>query len=163
MIFRISQAGRNKELIAVAVICLCVSFVGCAAIKESARGIAGISTNVLEKNRKDAIKKTFPYDYNTCYSKAKEVLEKPSDPKAGEKSGNPGSYVYCQDRKKNLLAIYVSEEDTTPVGLFFTEIDKAHTQIEVSSASTYAKELISSKVFKALSPKDEKGKSNEKK
>ncbi len=163
MVYRIAQTDYNKTLTIIIGICLSISFIGCAAIKETAKGIAGVSTDVLEKNRKDATKKTFPYDYNTCYSKAKETLEKSSYSKAEEKLDNSGSYIYCQDRKKNLLAIYVSEEDTTPVGIFFTEIDKTHTQIEVSSASTYAKELISGKVFKALSPGEEKGKSDAKK
>jgi hypothetical protein len=55
-----------------------------------------------------------------------------------------------------MIAIYVSETDTTPVGLFFKEIDKSNTQVEVSSPSTYAKELISEKVFKLLKPPEKK-------
>ncbi|TRZ96278.1 hypothetical protein D4R78_01355 [bacterium] len=119
---------------------LSVSLAGCVTLKEAAKGVLGVSTKALEDNRKDAIKKTFNYDYNTCYSRAKEILKENK------------AYIYCEDPRRNLLAIYVSEKDTTAVGLFFKAIDQAHTQIEVSSGSTYAKELISDKLFKALGP-----------
>lgn len=128
---------------------------GCASIKEVAKGIAGVSTKVLEDNRKDAIKKTFNYDYNTCHSKVKLALKE------------IGSYIYAEEPKKNMVAIYVSEADTTPVGLFFKEIDKYNTQIEVSSPSTYAKEAVAKNVFSVLEgtykPKAEKGQPDEKK
>jgi hypothetical protein len=130
---------------------LSVSLVGCITVKETAKGILGVSTKALEDNRKDAIKKTFNHDYNTCYSRTKEVLKENK------------VYIYCEDPKKNLLAIYISQEDTTTVGLFFKAIDQTHTQIEVSSGSTYAKELISGKVFRALDTEQEKGSNNAKK
>lgn len=115
---------------------------GCATIGETAKGIAGISTKALEDGRKEAIIKAFNYDYNTCYHKVKEALRE------------KGSYIYAEDQKKQMLAIYVSKEDTTPVGLFFKEIDAANTQIEVSSPSTYAKEFIATRVSKALSSEE---------
>jgi hypothetical protein len=137
------------------VICV-LSFVilasGCATLKEAAKGIAGISTEALEKGRKDAIRRTFNCDYPTGYNKTKEILQ------------HIGTYIYAQDQKKKMIAIYVSEEDTTPVGIFFKEIDATHTQLEVSSPSTYAKEFISVRVFLALerglNPEKEKGKSD---
>ena len=123
------------------IICV-LSFVilmsGCAMIKEGAKGFAGVSTKVIEQSRKDAITKTFNYDYNTCYNKVKRILKE------------RGSYIYAEDLKKQLLAIYVSEQDTTPVGLFFKKIDANNTQIEVSSPSTYAKEFIATRVSSAL-------------
>ena len=126
---------------------------GCATIKEDAKKILGVSTKALEEGRKEAIKKQFNYDYNTCYNKIKAILKE------------NGSYIYAQGLKKHMLAVYVSEQDTTPVGLFFKEIGTANTQIEVSSPSTYAKELISTKVFseleKALNPQQKEGQPNE--
>lgn len=126
---------------------------GCASIKEAAKGFAGISTKELEANRVSAISKTFAYDYFTCFTNAQDALK------------NMGAYIYAQDIKKHMIAIYVSEEDTTPAGIFFKEINQSSTQVEVSSPSTYAKELISGKLFKALSEKSEekKGETNEKK
>jgi hypothetical protein len=125
-------------------LCLCVYFVistsGCAAITEGAKGVAGISTRALEEARKDAITKAFNYDYFTCYTKILDILKQID------------AYIYTQDIKRHMIAIYVSEQDTTPVGLFFKEIDANNTQIEVSSPSTYAKELISTKIFSALNP-----------
>lgn len=114
-----------------------LSFImGCATIQEAAKGTAGVSTKVLEEGRKEAIVKRFNYDYNTCYKKIKATLQK------------KGSYIYAQSIKKHMIALYVSEDDTTPVGIFFKEIDANNTQIEVSSPSKFAKELIARKVQK---------------
>jgi hypothetical protein len=111
---------------------------GCLAIKETAKGIAGLSTKVLEEGRENGITKTFNYDYRACYNKVRDIL----------KQGT--SYIYAQDIKKHMMAIYVSEEDTTPVGIFFTEKGASITEVEVSSPSTYAKELIAQRLFSAL-------------
>ena len=111
---------------------------GCASIKESARGFAGISTKILEDNRNNGLKKTFNYDYDACYNKIMHAL-----------SINK-CYVYAQDYKKNLIAVYVSEDDTTPAGIFLNKADGGNTLVEVSSPSTYAKEEISKVVFSAF-------------
>ena len=118
-----------------------IVLLGCATVKEAAKGFMGISTQSLEKARKDAIIKTFNYDYLACYAKTMDVLK------------SMQAYIYTQSIKKHMIAIYVSEQDTTPVGLFFKEIDAANTQVEVSSLSTYAKEFISGKVFPVLDKK----------
>ncbi|OGX14752.1 MAG: hypothetical protein A2166_05550 [Omnitrophica WOR_2 bacterium RBG_13_41_10] len=111
---------------------------GCATITEGTKGFLGISTKELEKQRKNAIIKTFAYDYFTCFTKTSDIL----------KSIN--AYIYKKDIKDKLIAIYVSSEDTTPVGIFFKEISASSTQIEVSSLSSPAKELIANKLFSAL-------------
>ena len=127
--------------IVILIFAICIlNFIGCARLKETAKGIAGISTKVLEDNRRYALTKTFNYDYFTCYTKVIDALKRID------------AYIYVKDIKKHMIAIYVSGADTTPVGLFFKEIDKSNTQVEVSSPSTYAKELIAEKVFKSLSP-----------
>jgi len=123
-------------------LCFFVLF-GCAAVKESAKGFAGISTKALEEHRKDAIGKQFNFDKDTCYKKTLEAL------------GKIGAYVYAKDLNKYMIAIYVSETDTTAVGLFFKEVGVNSTQIEVSSVSTYGKEWIAKKVFSALEGKPE--------
>lgn len=118
--------------------CVLVGTLGCASIKEMTMGFMGISTRSLEKARKDAVSQNFKYDYFTAYTKTLDVLKEIK------------AYVYTKNIKKHSIAIYVSEEDTTPVGMFFKEIDKENTQIEVSSPSTYARDLISAKLFSAL-------------
>lgn len=121
---------------------ICILFVifmaGCLGIKETARGVIGISTREIENSRKDALTKKFSYGYDSCYNKTLELLRYMS------------AYIYTQDEKKKLIAIYVSSRDTTSVGIFFKPIDAGHTQIEVSSASTYAKELIANGLFEDL-------------
>lgn len=111
---------------------------GCATVIEGSKEFAGVSTKVLEENRKDAITKTFNCDYFTCYTRTSDILK------------HIGAYIYAQDIQKHMIAIYVSGQDTTPVGIFFKEIDGSHTQVEVTSPSTYAKELIVGRLFGAL-------------
>ena len=118
-----------------------IGLLGCATIIEGAKGLAGISTRSLENARKDAITKNFDYDYSSCYAKTEEILKRMK------------AYIYAQSIKKHMIAVYVSEWDTTPVGLFFKEIDANNTQVEVSSLSIYAKEFISGKVFSVLDKK----------
>jgi len=123
-------------------LCFVISALGCATLWEGAKGLAGVSTRALEDNRKTAITKAFNYDYFTCYTQTLDILK------------TMQAHIYTQSIKKHMIAIYVSEQDTTPVGLFFKEIDATNTQVEVSSLSTYAKEFISGKVFSVLDKKN---------
>ena len=111
---------------------------GCATVIEGAKGIAGISTKSLEQARKDAITRKFSYNYLVCFGKTQDILKQID------------AYVYMQDIKKHMIALYVSSQDTTAVGIFFTEIDPSDTQIEVSSPSTFAKETIAKRLFAIL-------------
>ena len=90
---------------------------GCARVSEAAKAFAGVSTKILEDKRSAALKKAFPFDYNTCYKRTKRILLRRN------------AYIYKEDKHKKLLAIYISETDTTPVGLFFTQISASNTQI----------------------------------
>ncbi|MBU1726481.1 MAG: hypothetical protein KJ880_02485 [Candidatus Omnitrophica bacterium] len=114
---------------------------GCASLKEKARGFAGVSTKILEEGRPNAIKEQVNLDFFTCFNKVKELLIK------------NGSYVYKEDVANKLIAVYLSDTDTTPVGVFFTEAGANITQMEVSSPSSYAKGVIA-KVLDVL-PKAE--------
>lgn len=118
---------------------------GCAIITEGTKGIAGISIKSLEDSRKEASVRTVDGDYQTTYKKAKEALV------------NTGSYIYAEDAKNKMIAVYVTKEDTTAVGIFFKEIEENKTQIEVSSPSTYAKELIATRLFRVFDPEEKKG------
>ncbi len=129
------KAGRLSSAVLILFLILTA---GCAGLKETARGVIGISTREIENSRKDALKKEFGFDYTTCYNKTLETL------------GEMGSYVYARDQKKKLIAIYVSDQDTTSVGIFLTPIDARRTQVEVSSPSTYAKEYIAKYLFSGL-------------
>ena len=115
---------------------------GCSTVKdtvrETAKGIIGVSTKEIEASRKDSLKKQFNYAYNDCYDKVIKVLK------------FIGAYVYTQDNTKNMIALYVSQTDTTAAGVFFTKIDANNTQVEVCSASTFAKEFIAESIFSQL-------------
>ncbi len=127
-----------NKIIAVFSVCLLLS--GCATgnvLKE----IAGTSTQEIEDTREDAVSKVFEYDYKTCYSKVEELLKK-----------MPDVSVYAKD--KDMIAIYYMHPDTTPVGLFFKEVDATHTQVDISSPSTPCKEWVAKNIFneKVLQP-----------
>jgi hypothetical protein len=111
---------------------------GCSTVKDTVKSVAGVSTRQLESARNEAITKNFNYDYKSCYDKVKSALKE------------NGSYIYAEDSKKRMIALYLSQEDTTPVGVFFSQINAANTQIEVSSPSAYAKEFIWAKILLAL-------------
>jgi len=145
------KLGVNLKILLIFLVLLA----GCTNIKEGIKGFAGISTKAIEDNRKSAMVKTFNYGYDICYNKALRVLK------------HMGTYMYAEDKNKKLVAVYLSREDTTAVGVFFKELDANNTQIEVSSPSTYAKELIGTRFFKglenALEGKEEEEETNDKK
>ena len=92
----------------------------------------GVSTKVLDDNRAGAQMQEFPLDQSTCYAKTKEALVK------------IGAYIYHKDQ--GMIALYVSETDTTPVGIYFTSMGPTQTKLEFSSPSTFAKEFIARRV-----------------
>jgi len=107
---------------------------GCQTLKETAKGVIGISTRQIEEARPAAIKDSLPYDYDTVLMGIKEEL---ADIKA---------YIYKEDESNNMLAIYLSAADTTPVGIYLTKAGPSVTQVEVSSPSTYGKEFVAGKI-----------------
>lgn len=106
---------------------------GCAAVKEGARGFAGISTRALEESRKEAAVKEFVMEYDACYNKTSKILAR------------IGAYAYS--RRNDMIAVYLSETDTTPVGIFLTRLGPAHTRVEVSSPSAFARDKVSGTLF----------------
>ena len=131
--------GKSKLFSLALLSALCIfSLSACSTVKQATKGFLGFSTKEVEASRKDALKKQFNRAYKDCYDRSMEVLK------------NSGTYVYAQDEAKNMVALYVSETDTTVVGVFFTKIDANNTQVEVSSPSTYAKDFIAEKLFSGL-------------
>ena len=128
----------NKQFFLSTLLFLAILLSGCAGIKEVCKGIAGVSTQVLEDTRKDGLSQVIGYDLLTCHNKIKSILKE------------EGAYIYADDLSKDMLALYISEEDTTPVGVFLTEKSKGSTLVEVSSPSTYGKETISNLLFDTL-------------
>lgn len=111
---------------------------GCCGPQEAVRGFLGKSTKVLEDKRKDAISRDFNLDFDAARGKIKAALKK------------EGSYIYGEDSSLNLIAVYISETDTTPVGIFLTALDIDNTRVEISSPSIYGKEVIAKNIFQAL-------------
>ena len=143
-----SKINPNAKLQITNVI-LILSFVilisGCACVREVCKGLAGISTKVLEDKREEASTKVIGYDLITCHNRIRSIL------KAG------GSCIYADDLNNDMIAIYVSEEDTTPVGVFLTDRGMSSTLVEVSSPSIYGKEKIAKLLFDTLTRELKKG------
>jgi hypothetical protein len=110
-----------------------------AGFHEMLRGIAGNSTRILHDTRPNAVVREFACRLEECGPKVAAIL---TDMQA---------YVYA--REPGLIAIYVSDQDTTPVGIFLSSAGIDTTKIEVSSPSTFARELISRKLFSSLEAK----------
>ena len=129
---------NTGSIVLLSLSCLMLIFSGCARMREGVRAIAGISTREVENSRQNSIKQVFECDYFTCYAKVQDALK------------HIGAYVFAENKEKDLIAIYVSQQDTTPVGLFFREIDSTHTQIEISSPSSFARDTMAEKIFANL-------------
>lgn len=129
---------QSKYLRSLIIIALLFVFSGCATVKEAGRGFLGISTKVLEEGLPNAKKETFAMDMDNCYDKVKAALKE------------NGAYIYAEKSSPRMIAVYLSADDTTPIGLFFSEKRQNQTLLEVSSPSTYAKAIIAKAVFGAM-------------
>ena len=126
--------GKNAALVLLSAACL----LGCASLKEAGKCFLGVSTKVLEDNLCSAIAKSFNLGYQDSFLKSVAAL------------GKIGSYIYRKDVKGQMIALCVSAEDTTAVGVFFKSVDSANTEVAISSPSSYAKELIAKRLFARL-------------
>jgi len=124
-----------------------IGICGCVTPQEGLKGLAGVSTKVLEDNRSSALVKVLNEDYKTAYERTQKIL-----------NGTSKVSIYAKD--KRMIALYYEDPNTTPVGVFFREIDATHTQIEISSPGLYAREKIAKEIFaeKRRKPNEEKGK-----
>jgi hypothetical protein len=126
-------------------LCLCalsiVSICGCStsALKESWRGFAGTSTAALTQNRPSAACHKFNCSLEECEPKLAEVLAELKN------------YVYA--REPGLTAVYVSENDTTPVGIFVSRTPSGTTKVEVSSPSSFSRDAEARRLFALLERK----------
>jgi hypothetical protein len=111
---------------------------GCSTLGEGSRCLLGVSTSEVEAARKDALVTTVSLDYDSAFAKTEEALK------------SMKAYIYVKNPQKKMIAAYASEEDTTPVGIFFKQNDSNSTQIEVSSPSSAIKEAIAQKLFALL-------------
>lgn len=122
-----------------AILCAALAVAGCAPVKEGIRGFAGISTKVLGDKRAQAIVKIYPCGYDAASAAIETMLT------------DIGAYVYARDAAKHLIAFYVNEINTTPIGIFLTRVDEMRTKVEVSSPGVSAKEYIAARLDEVFS------------
>ncbi len=125
----------------------CLAAGGCAGVKESCCGVLGVSTKVLEDTRPQAVAKSFAFAEADCAAALEQALQ------------DAGAYIYRRDPVKRLTAVYVSPEDTTPVGIFLEPENTSSTKVLVSSPSSWARDFIAGRVFAGLERKLLEGKS----
>lgn len=130
----------NQQFILLSVGFLIMILSGCSTVKEVGKGFMGVSTQVLEQKRSAALRQAFVLGYDDCFAKVKDILN----------TKDKESYVYAGGSKEKMLAVYLSPTDTTPVGIFFTEVAGGNTLIEISSPSTFAKEELAGRIFAEL-------------
>lgn len=119
-------------------IILAVFCLGCVGPKEAVKAVMGVSTKVLEDKRSEGLAKIFDADIKDSYLKIYETLK------------TIKAYIYFEDKTKNFIAIYVTQEDTTPVGIFLSDKGNVKTEVLISSPSRMAKEIIAKKIFTAF-------------
>ncbi len=107
---------------------------GCATPGDWAKEIIGVSTRPIEDARPGALVKVFESGYKACYEKTEAVLKKMS-------------HVSIYAKTDVMIAVYWTRINTTPVGVFFTQVDASHTKVEVASPSTTGKEWVAQNVF----------------
>lgn len=113
----------------------CALLSGCAASQiEMTRDVIGNSIKDVEDSRKDAVSKEFDHDRMDCYAKIEKLLEK-----------MPHTSIYFED--EDVIAVFYMNPNTTPVGVFFTDIGKGRTKVEVSSPATGARDWVAKNVF----------------
>lgn len=118
---------------------------GCATLTEGLKRLVGISTQDLEKIRKNATARVFEKDYKACRKAVEKGLPKIK-----------GAVIYENDPKRDMIAIYYVDVNTTPVGIFFKEVDPAHTEIGVASEAPDAQAYIAKKLFFVVENPDTK-------
>lgn len=97
-------------------------------------GALGGSTKPIEDARGQSLVKVFNDDARTCYDKTLALLKK-----------MPNISVYAETG--DMIAVYWKRINTTPVGVYFTQVDASRTKVEVASPSTTGKEWVAKNIF----------------
>ena len=109
---------------------------GCAGIKQTTRAFLGTSTKELRQAREQAIVRVVNHDYQGCYKRVEAGLL------------GLGSHIYSKE--EDLIAVYISSEDTTPAGVFFRQVEDKKTELGITSPSKDTKEYLAEKIFALL-------------
>ena len=152
-------------------------------ITEPFKVIWGSSTHALEGARDRAISKTYGCNFDVCYDVVlgivKGAREEPAInssviEKSEESSRIPPSinnlrflspsaavsrqsryvlFINERSRKRMVVMGIPGNVNTTEVGIFFSELKKSETKIDISSLSSTAKERVAQAVFEELDKK----------
>ena len=126
-------------------------FSGCANLKEAGHIIWGNSIKAMEDARGDAEKRTYYCGFDACFDAVLNMAKKDQGVNPPEED-NGIFNVFSKNPVKGYIVVMGIDGniDTTEVGIFFVELGKETIRIEISSASTSAKENVSSLLFKRM-------------
>lgn len=132
-----------KFHILVKILLIIVIVSGCARISETSKVIAGTSTRALYEARASGKSQIFNLDLKTCYDKTILMLKKKK------------AYIYLHSLKeKRIVAMnFKGFNNTTEVGIFFSEINPSSTKLEISCLSTPLLEYASQEIFSGFQDK----------
>lgn len=134
---------KNKKYILIQSVVIVFILSGCAKYIEASRQIMGTSVKPLYESRAKGESLVLSYDYQTCYKKVMAVLKKMK------------AYIYLHSlEKRRIVAMnFKGFNNTTQVGIFFTEVTPGSTKIEISCLSQSVLKGVSKELFSALSDK----------
>ncbi len=117
---------------------------GCALSLENSRVVMGISEKALYGARANAKTQIVELDYQACYKKVIRILKKMK------------AYIYLHSlEKQRIVAMnFKDTNNTTQVGIFFSQVTPNSTKVEISCLSHYVLENVSEKLFSALKDKN---------
>lgn len=128
---------------------------GCTPVAEVGKKVWGSSTDTLNNERKNAIKKTFGCSLDACFDKVLELTSIPTMPATKvltTKEKEKYLELFQQNRSKMVIVVMgvPGAVDTTEVGIFFVALEKDKVRVELSSLSTSAKVKAADMVFAKL-------------
>ncbi len=117
---------------------------GCARISETTKLVMGTSVTDLYNAKDKGRSQIFEYDYPSCYKRVFLILKKMK------------AYIYLHSMEKHRIVAMEFQDfnNTTEVGIFFSEVSSKRTKVEISCLSHSVLEGVSEKIFSAL--KEEK-------
>lgn len=121
-----------------------VIFNGCATSIETSRKIMGTSIEALDEARAEGKSQTVELDYPACYQKVITILKKMK----------AHIFLHSQKRKRIVAMNFRDLNNTTEVGIFFTQVTPNSTKVEISCLSHSVLENVSDKIFSALKDKN---------
>ena len=125
---------RSYTVCAATILASALAQASYAGVDQGLKALVGFATSEVEESRPRAYAKTFNYDFNACYSMVEGIFSK-----------MPKTTIYA--KSEYMIAVYYTDPNTTPVGVYIVQAGSGRTQVQVSSPSSSAKEWVAKNLF----------------